>query len=255
MSLVGRIARSALTRPATHAFGADPSQVAELHVPAGPGPFPVAVLLHGGYWQPRYGKLVMRPLAGDLVRRGWAAWNAEYRRLGAGRNGGGGWPMTFDDVAAGIDELAALGDPRLDLSRVTAVGHSAGGQLALWAAARPAPAVRIDGVAALAAVTNLAAAGGVARALLGGSPREVPERYAEADPLRRVPLEVPVLLVHPVDDATVPVARSREYFAAARRAGGEVELVEPASGGHRGPIDPASEAWAASWRWLARARG
>ena len=94
------------------------------------------MLLHGGYWQPQYGKLVCRPLARDLARRGYAAWNLEYRRLGTGRGGGGGWPMTFADVADGIDLLADLPAP-LDLSRVTVVGHSAGGQLALWAAARP----------------------------------------------------------------------------------------------------------------------
>jgi acetyl esterase/lipase len=105
-------------------------------VPRGDGPFPVAVVLHGGYWQATYGKIVTRPLCLDLVARGWAAWNVEYRRLGDGH--GGGWPMTFDDVAAAIDTLAALGDARLDLTDVHAVGHSAGGQLALWAAARPA---------------------------------------------------------------------------------------------------------------------
>ncbi len=259
MSLIGRIALSSLARPARHAYGTGPSQVADLHVPAGSGPFPVAVLLHGGYWNTRYGKLIMRPLAGDLVRRGWAAWNVEYRRLGPGSGGGGGWPATFDDVAAGIDALAGLDDPRLDLSRVTAVGHSAGGQLALWAAARPdlpagapgsGPAVRLTHVAALTAVASLASAGAMARNLMGGSPEEVPDRYAQADPMRRIPLGIPVLMVHPVDDGVVPVRQSRSYSAAASAQGADVTLVETATGGHRGPIDPGSQAWQLTAGWL-----
>ena len=257
MSLARRIALSSLSRPARHRYGRDAAQVADLHVPRGDGPFPVAVLIHGGYWQTRYGKLIMRPLAGDLVSRGWAAWNVEYRRLG--RGGGGGWPATFDDVAAGIDALAALDDPRLDFTRVTGVGHSAGGQLALWAAARadlPAgapgadPAVGLTHLAALTPVASLASAGSVAHALMGGTPDEVPERYAQADPMRRIPLAVPVLLVHPIDDGTVPVRQSQRYAERARDAGADVTLVEPERGGHKGPIDPASEAWRATARWL-----
>jgi acetyl esterase/lipase len=246
MGLPLRIAASLLTRPGRHRFGDDPSQVADLHVPSGDGPFPVAVVLHGGYWQTRYGKLIMRPLALDLVRRGWAAWNVEYRRLGTGRGGGGGWPMTFDDVGAGVDLLASLGDPRLDLDRVVALGHSAGGQLALWAAGRDpaAAAVRVGGVLALAPVTNLAASGATARALMGGSVQQVPERYDAADPLRRAPLGVPVRIVHAVDDATIPVPRSREYVVVARLGEADAVLAEVPSGGHRSVIDPASDAWA-----------
>jgi acetyl esterase/lipase len=263
VSLATRIALSALTRPRSHRFGDDPSQRADLHLPDGDGPFPVAVLLHGGYWQTRYGKLIMRPLAADLAGRGFAAWNLEYRRLGSGRGGGGGWPATFDDVAAGIDALRDAGEPRLDLDRVSVVGHSAGGQLGLWAAARPdlppgapgsAPRVTVRRVVAQAPVTNLAAAGRIAGTLMGGSPDQVPERYAQADPVRRAPLPLPVLIVHPVDDATVPVARSREYARAARAAGGDVTLEEPPSGGHRAPIDPTSDAWAIAARWLEAAR-
>ncbi len=210
------------------------------------------MLIHGGYWQTRYGKFVMRPVAGDLVRRGWAAWNLEYRRLGSGRGGGGGWPQTFDDVAAGIDLLERVAGDRLDLDRVVAVGHSAGGQLALWAGARTDGArVRIGAVAALAAVSNVAATGEVGRRLLGGGPDEVPERYDAADPIRAVPLPVPVLLVHPTADATVPVRRSREYAAAAAAAGGDVELIETL-GGHRAPIDPSTPAWRTAAAWVER---
>ena len=257
-TLALRIAGSALLRRgAVHRYGEDRRNVAELHRPVGAGPFPVAVVLHGGYWQPPWTKLIMRPLCLDLVRRGWAAWNIEYRRLG---RDGGGWPMTFEDVARAIDHLAALGDTTLDLDRVTLLGHSAGGQLALWAGGRlelpdgaPGAAPRVVGrrVLALAAVCDLAAAGRPARELLGGSAEEVPEHYAQADPMRRLPLRVPVGLVHARGDTTVSVQRSRDYAAAARAAGADVTLVET-PGGHRDPIDPTSEAWAAAATWLTR---
>jgi acetyl esterase/lipase len=250
-------ARIALSLPRTgtrHRFGDDPSQVGDLHLPRGSGPHPVAVVLHGGYWQTRYGKLVTRPLALDLVGRGWAAWNVEYRRLGTGRGGGGGWPMTFHDVAAGIDALAQVEAP-LDLSRVVLVGHSAGGQLALWAARRPllpdgavgaAPVVTARAVVALAPVTDLLRARIHAESLLGGTVDEVPDRWEQADPVRAGAPDVPAVVVHPVDDATVPVKRSREYSA---RCG--VELVET-PGAHRDPVDPTSAAWAAAVSWLDR---
>jgi acetyl esterase/lipase len=250
-SLPVRVALSALTRPPVHRFGDDPSQVGELHLPSrrSPGPHPVAVVLHGGYWQTRFGKLVCRPLAADLAARGWAAWNLEYRRLGEGRGGGGGWPTTFEDVAAGIDHLAALGDPRLDLDRVVLVGHSAGGQLALWAAARGrlpagaiggAPRVLPRAVVALAPVTALRRAGVHARSLLGGPPEQVPDRWAQADPLAAAPAPVPVLLVHPEQDTTVPPARSAEYAEAARARGRRRDARAAAGEGHRDVIDPAA---------------
>lgn len=252
MRLELQIALSLLRRGSGHRLGADPSQVADLHLPRGTGPFPVAVLLHGGYWQTRYGKLVMRPLALDLVARGWAVWNLEYRRLGSGRGGGGGWPQTFDDVASGVDALAGVDAP-LDLSRVVLVGHSAGGQLALWAARRselPAgavgasPRVAASAVLALAPVTDLARARVHAEQLLGGTADAVPDRWEQADPVRAGAPDVPALVVHPTGDKTVPVERSREY--AARHA---VRLVETA-GRHRDPIDPGSAAWAAGVAWL-----
>jgi acetyl esterase/lipase len=251
-----RIAGAALRRPAAHHhYGEHPRQVADLHTPPGAGPHPVVVVLHGGYWQPPYTRLVMRPLCLDLVRRGYAAYNLEYRRLG---REGGGWPQTFHDVAAAIDHLADLDDAPLDLARVTLLGHSAGGQLALWAAGRawlPAgavgsgPVVHSVGVVALAAVSDLERAGEPARELLGGGPSAVPGRWAQADPMRRLPLEVPVGLVHAVDDETVSVQRSRDYAAAARAAGAVVTLTEP-PGGHRDPIDPSTRAWAAAAAWL-----
>jgi len=160
--------------------------------------------------------------------------------------------MTFDDVAAAIDHLALLDDARLDLTGgVAAVGHSAGGQLALWAASRAEPAVRVTRVVAQAAVCNLTLAGEPAWELLGGRPCDVPDRYDAADPMRLIPLGVPTLLVHGADDETVPVARSREYAAAAREAGDPLELVKPVPGGHRLHPDPRTAAWRVAADWIA----
>jgi dipeptidyl aminopeptidase/acylaminoacyl peptidase len=234
-------------RPERHRYGPDRSQRADLYLPAGDGPFPVAVAIHGGYWKARYGKRLEKAVAVDLTRRGLAVWNIEYRRLG----NGGGWPGTFDDVGAAIDRLATLRHPRLDLSSVTAFGHSAGGQLALWATSRTDGSVRIARVCAQAAVCDLAAAGGAARELMGGTPDDVPERYAQADPVQLAPLGVPILLVHGAEDATVPVTRSRRFAEVARAAGDDVELIEPNPGGHRVHVDPRSEAWTLAAGWIA----
>jgi acetyl esterase/lipase len=248
-------------RGRSYSYGPDRSQRAELHLPRGPGPHPVMVLIHGGSWRARYSLVVMRGLARDLTRRGWAAWNIEYRRVGDG----GGWPATFEDVAAAIDHLAAVSHPALDLQRVSVLGHSAGGHLALWAASREnlppgAPGELRDGepVVALrhaisqAGVCDLAGSyarwnGGAARGLMGGSPQELPERYAAGDPMRLLPLDIPALLVHGVLDETVSIELSRSYAHAAQAAGDEVELVEIQgdAGRHRAHIDPRGAAWAA----------
>jgi acetyl esterase/lipase len=238
-----------LARPERHRYGSHRWARADLYVPEGSGPFPVAVVLHGGYWRARYSKRLMKAACVDLSRRGVAAWNVEYRRLGRGQ--GGGWPATFDDVAAAIDHLALLGDARLDLDSVTAVGHSAGGQLALWSASRADPRVPVRRVVAQAAVCNLTVAGEPAWKFLGGTPEQVPERFDFADPMRLVPLGVPTFLVHGAEDETVPVQRSREYAVAARAAGDDVSLVEPVPGGHRVHPDPRSEAWRVAAEWIA----
>ena len=122
-------------------YGTHPSQHGVLSLPDGPGPWPVAVVIHGGFWRTTYGADLTSDLAEDLVRHGFAAWNLEYRRVGEDPDqGGGGWPATCLDVAAAVDLLAATGQTltagRLDLSRVVAIGHSAGGQLAGWLAGR-----------------------------------------------------------------------------------------------------------------------
>jgi acetyl esterase/lipase len=227
-------------------YGPHPSQVAELFRPDGAGPSPVAVVVHGGFWREAYDRRLMDDLCRDLAGRGWAAWNVEYRRLG----GGGGWPATFDDVASAIDALAGL--EGLDRSRVVSIGHSAGGPLALWAAARTDARVRVThavsqaGVVDLAEAARLGLSNGVADELVGGRR----ERFAEASPLELLPLGLPQLLVHGEEDAVVPVSIARGYAAAARAAGDAVDLVTLTGVRHFEHLDPASSAWEAVVDWL-----
>jgi acetyl esterase/lipase len=238
----------------------------------------VAVLIHGGFWKATYDRSYTAPLGCDLVGRGYAVWNLEYRRIG---EPGGGWPGTLLDTAAAIDQLALIGAPtgssaatlpegaRLDLTRVVTIGHSAGGQLALWLAARARllspiggmPAVPITAAVALAGVLDLHAADrqllgateaetsaslcptGAVAALLGGRADEVPERYRLASPRHLLPLGVPMVLVHGEADHDVPVKQSRTYAAAARAVGDTIELIEFPGADHFDVVDPQGPAW------------
>jgi acetyl esterase/lipase len=237
-------------RFAVYRYGDDAETVAELRVPDGAGPHPVVVLIHGGGWKAIWGKDLMVPMAVDLARRGIASWNIEFRRLG----NGGGWPQTFDDVAAAVDALAEVeADSALDLDRVGLLGHSSGAHLALWAAARTHARVRAAYVVSLSGMVDLVEAerrgliGGenVTARLLGGGAAEVPERYSEASPLERLPLGVPQLLLQGLDDY-IPdlVDANRKYANAARAAGDDVELVELEGVDHLQPIEPHTPAWA-----------
>lgn len=246
-----------MSLPERHPYGRARGQFCELFHPEGDGPFPVAVVLHGGFWHAQYGRKETHALCADLVRRGWAAWNVEYRRLGA--LSGGGYPQTLDDVAAAVDHLAeapAHQAGMLDTARVVAIGHSAGGHLAAWLATRTAPRVAVTGVVAQAGVVDLRMASalalseGVVDRFLGGTPAAVPERYAAASPAERLPLGVPVLLTHGARDATVPPAMSEAFAAAARAAGDDVELVVAPGENHRGHLDPANPLWQAVTAWI-----
>jgi acetyl esterase/lipase len=247
--------------PVATSYGPDPDQFLEVTLPAGDAPAPVVVVLHGGFWRARYGIELARPLAADLATRGWAAVAVEYRRVGAG----GGWPATLDDVAAAIDALPDVpGSARLDLTDVTVVGHSAGGHLAAWAAGRhrvpagaPGAAPRVPVTAAVlqAGVLDLAAAvaadlgAGATVDFLGGTPTELPERYAAADPVRLLPTGAAVLCVHGQADSTVPLEQSDRYAAAARAAGDQVE-VAVVPGDHMVVVDLGGEAWRRVVEWL-----
>ena len=183
-------------------YGEGPFQFGYLRLPEGGGPHPVIVFIHGGCWLSAFDIRYVGAAEQAFAEAGYAVWSLEYRRIG---DEGGGWPGTFLDIARGVDHLSELArEYPLDLDRVIASGHSAGGQLALWAAARPGipssselSTVRplpIQGVLALAPAPNLEAlhsantCGGVVDDLMGGSPDEHPDRYDAVSPMRLMPV-------------------------------------------------------------------
>jgi acetyl esterase/lipase len=255
------------------AYGADPNQFGELWLPAGKGPFPVVVLIHGGCWQASLpGTILMDYMAADLRAKGVAVWNLEYRRIG---HSGGGYPGTFLDVTAGVDKLRDLAKARnLDLSRVVVAGHSAGGHLTAWTAARgrlptTSPlyvakplsiraAVSIDGINDLEAYR----AAGPGRCgepatvdkLLEGAPK--PSPYADSSPRELLPTKVPQVVVSGELDPIVPVKLARDYARAATRLGTPTELIVFPNAGHFEPIDPGTPAGrAVDDKLLALSRG
>ena len=246
-----------------HRYGEAPAQVCELHLPEG-APHAVAVLVHGGFWRARYDRTQEHAVAADLVERGWAVWNIDYRGVGEGVSAGGGWPATFEDVAAAVDLLADAA-PHLPLDKLAVVGHSAGGQLALWIAGRhrlpagapgAAPKVRPAAAVAQAGVVDLeqAARDGVGNGavvdLLRATPDDDPQRYALTSPVALVPLGVPVLVITGDDDESVPWQLSASWTDVARAAGDDVTLHVAPGEGHMGHVDPASRVWAVARDWL-----
>jgi len=243
------------------AYGTDSSQYAELRVPAGSGPHPVAVLIHGGCFKAAYATARdLAPMADALKADGIATWNIEYRRLG---QPGGGWPGTYLDVGRAIDHLRTVArQHRLDLGRVVIVGHSAGGHLAMWAAARsrlpgtspvhqrnPLP---VNGVIDLAGPLDLTAniAGyqalcrdSVITSLLGGTPTTVPERFQQASAIKLLPFGVPQVLVEGTHEDFVPLPLMKSYADVARRAGDSVKLIAIPEAGHFEIASPRSAAW------------
>ena len=215
-------------------YGDDPSQLVELTVPDGTARG-VVVVIHGGFWKAAYDLELGRPLAVDLVERGWAALNIEYRRVG----NGGGVPQTLDDVRAAI---GALDDTELDLTAVVTLGHSPGGHLAAWAGHAVDAVTHViaqAGVLDLVAGDRDGLGGGAVQAFLG---HRAGPADSGVDPRQQLPLDVPVWCVHASDDTTVPISQSLDYVAAATAAGGHATMVAVA-GDHFVIIDPTTEAW------------
>ncbi|RVX42780.1 prolyl oligopeptidase family protein [Nonomuraea polychroma] len=223
----------------THRYGPLPDHEADLRLPPGATPRGLVVVIHGGFWRSRFGRETTRALCADLALRGWASWNVEYRRVGTG----GGVPATLDDITAALrhlDELEPVGDVPVVL-----LGHSAGGQLALWAAGtRPVAAVvPLGGVCDLAEAARLRIGDGAALDFVGGTPEQRPELYDLADPMRRLPSGTPALVVHGTDDDRVPPELSRRYAEAAHKAGDPCQLLELEDVGHFEVIDPRTATW------------
>ncbi len=242
---------------ATSAYGPAPQQTGELRLPEGKGPFPVAVVIHGGCWTAGFATLRnTAAIATALTKRGIATWNIEYRQVG---EPGGGWPGSFRDWAAGVDHLRVLGATYpLDLSRVVVAGHSAGAHAALWVAARhrlpadsevrganPLPvraAIAIDGPGDIADFIGFDAdvcGKPVIVPLMGATPDAEPERYRQANPRSLLPLGAPQALV--TARVLLPAA-ARAYRLAGGPKGDSVDLIYLDTG-HFEPIAPGDPAW------------
>ncbi|MEH3121008.1 MAG: alpha/beta hydrolase [Sphingomonas phyllosphaerae] len=233
-------------------YGSAPQQVEELRLPKGDGPFPVAVVVHGGCWDASIGGTArgIAALADALTQRGIASLNVEYRQLG---QPGGGWPGTFRDTGAAIDTLRPLARRYpLDLSRVIVIGHSAGALLATWSAVRPrlaptsdiyAPApVRPAAVVAIDGPSSLAEFIGkdkeiydkpVIVPLMGGTPEQVPQRYRDASAQDHLPLGIPqAVAMGAFAELMTP------YIARVRRAGDRLEVYRTQRPSHFRIINP-----------------
>jgi acetyl esterase/lipase len=246
----------AVTATARYTYGADPAQFGDLYIPAQGEQHPVIVLIHGGCWRAQYGLAQLGNFCATFAALGVAVWSLEYRRLG----NDGGWPHTFFDIAAGADYLRTLAAQHsLDLSRVVAVGHSAGGHLALWLAARhrlPAtsPLATSDplapiGVVALAGIPDLVDAEqrnlcrGAVTELMNGTAEAVPAHYAAASPSAHLPLGIPQHLIIGDLDQAVQVEHNTIYVATARQLGDTVQYTILPNTGHFEIVAPGTTVW------------
>jgi acetyl esterase/lipase len=240
-------------------YGPAPEQFGDLRVPARAGPLPVAVVLHGGWWRAQHDLTYAGHLAHALTAGGVATWNVEYRRVG---QPGGGYPGTLHDVAAALAALVDLAPAHsLDLSRIVATGHSAGGHLAAWLGAKGAHR-DLDRFGTTPALVGAVPVGGALDLdltsdrrigrdgivfvddFMGGTWRALPDDYGLASPARLLPTGIPVIAVHGADDDVVPLAIAERYVERARAAGDPARLVALPGVDHFAPFDPATESGA-----------
>jgi acetyl esterase/lipase len=242
--------RAAVHPPAdTTAYGPDPAQVYDVRLPSATPTGPSVVVVHGGFWREQFDRDHAAAEAQAFADAGHPTAVIEYRRTGMP---GGGYPGTFDDVRAAVAAVAA--DARIPPPLV-AVGHSAGGHLALWAACQPdsglAGVVSLAGCIDLGSTARLDLGSGAAEVLMGGGPEDVPERYAVADPALLVPAPVPVLIVHGTEDDEVPVEIAHSYAQLAAAAGHPATVEVLPGVGHYELVDPDDPAFSTVLRAVA----
>ncbi len=257
----------------TIAYGDDQMQKVDLWLPAGAGPHPTVLMVHGGCWQTAIAdRRIMNWIADDLRKRGVAVWNIDYR--GVDRTGGG-YPGTFSDAAAAADSLRKHAPHhKLDISPLVAVGHSAGGHLALWLAARPAvksrPAspliprgspllaadpLKIDSVVSLGGLPDLELAATppgsgcgteIIEKLVGPPTLSSRNVYADTSVPRLAPLGVRQVLINGLQDRIIPTAYAEDYASKMRTAGDKVKVRMIDRTGHVELIAPETAAWKAT---------
>jgi acetyl esterase/lipase len=241
-------------------YGDEPSQFAELFAPAGAGPFPVAVVIHGGCWTKKFGGITqMRNMAGDLLSQGIAVWNVDYRRYD---EEGGGYPGMYQDVATAMDRLRALApEHRLDLERIVLVGHSAGGHLAQWAGSRarlpqdsplfvvdPLPVATVISLGGLPDLRNEAAlikssCNRDTAQLAGVASAARPDVFADTSPAEMLPAGVRTVLIHGEFDTVSPVRAGEDYARRARAAGDVAEVMVLPDSSHYDEVAATSPSW------------
>jgi acetyl esterase/lipase len=243
------------------AYGSAPAQVVDLFLPKGKGPYPVVILLHGGCYLAEYrGLMESSGVAADLARRGYAVWNVEYRKLG---EAGAGYPGTFLDVAQAVDRLKTEAPKyRLDTRRVLALGHSAGGHLALWAAARAklprtSPLWRADplpirAVVSLGGIGDLKGQGSVFAGACGREPipqvvgaADRPEPYADTSPAELLPTGTRTVMISGAFDHVMPPFTGWAYVQKLRKAGDSADAIAIPDAGHFDVVIPTTAAWKA----------
>lgn len=272
MKLADYLALGGPAPTARLAYGAAPSQYAELFLPAGSGPFPVAVLVHGGCWTSKFGGITqLRNMAGALAARGIAVWNVEYRRTD---EAGGGYPGTYQDMHAALDLLAQQAGPYpLDLQRLVAVGHSAGGQLVQWMAGREriptdsplhrAQPLKVPAVVSLGGLADLRGEAALIKAKCGRDTAELagvpgpgrPDVFADTNAAQLMPNGSRTWLVTGELDTISPPRVAHDYAARARQAGDFAEVVILPGASHYDEVAASSHAWAQVLAVIERALG
>ncbi|MBW8815908.1 MAG: alpha/beta hydrolase [Caulobacterales bacterium] len=241
------------------AYGPAPAQVVDLFLPKTRGPHPVVILIHGGCYLAEYrGLAESSGVAADLARRGYAVWNVEYRKLG---EPGAGYPGTFLDVAEAVDRLRTEGPKyQLDTRRVLALGHSAGGHLALWAASRArlprsSPLWRADplpirAVVSLGGIGDLKGQASVFGGACGPEPipqviglATRPDAYADTSPAELLPSGARVVMISGAFDHVMPPFTGWAYVQRMRKAGDSADVIAIPDAGHFDVMIPTTAAW------------